>query len=127
MLLQHCPSMWIALLFLGRASYCAAEVLSQTAPPQNRFTSAPGEETADAKNLIDSAAASLASGKRATELLIDPAFLPVHEWPRFRQLIRSAADSAGTTIVTPAEPGTPLVVTGRVLRQNGRPIRSALV
>jgi protocatechuate 3,4-dioxygenase beta subunit len=57
--------------------------------------------------------------------LVDPAYLPAHEWPRFRQLIRQNAPSPAVTLVVPTEPGEPLAVTGRVLDRAGRPIPRA--
>jgi protocatechuate 3,4-dioxygenase beta subunit len=92
-----------------------------------RFTDPPGEETAEAKRLIDGAEAALKSGKSATDILTDPAYLPVHPWPRFRKLMRDFAQSSQATIVTPHELGVPMVVTGRVIDSSGRPVKGAMV
>jgi protocatechuate 3,4-dioxygenase beta subunit len=92
-----------------------------------RFTQAPGEETEAVQKLIDQAKAALESGKSTTIILTDPSFLSAHEWPRFRKLIRQSASSWRTTIVTPNEPGKPLVVTGRVVDGEGRPVKEAVM
>jgi protocatechuate 3,4-dioxygenase beta subunit len=94
---------------------------------QTKFTEAPGKETDAVQKLIDQAKAALESGKSTTTILSDPTFLSVHEWPRFRKLIRESAQSSRTTIVTPKEPGESLVVTGRVLDGDGRPVKQAVM
>jgi protocatechuate 3,4-dioxygenase beta subunit len=105
----------------------ATLLLSASALCQTKFTAAPGDETAEAKKRIDEAEAALRAGKSTTEILTDPSFLSAHEWPRFRKLMRQSALSSRATIVTPAEPGTPMVVAGRVLEGNGQPVRGALI
>jgi protocatechuate 3,4-dioxygenase beta subunit len=57
--------------------------------------------------------------------LSDPVFLPAHEWPRFRRLIRDHARSLELTLVTPDEPGVPLRVTGQVTDRDGQPVKGA--
>jgi protocatechuate 3,4-dioxygenase beta subunit len=94
---------------------------------QTKFTEAPGQETAAVQKLIDQAKTALESGKSTTAILTDPIFLSVHEWPRFRKLIRESAQSSRTTIVTPKEPGESLVVTGRVVDADGRPAKQAVM
>jgi protocatechuate 3,4-dioxygenase beta subunit/tetratricopeptide (TPR) repeat protein len=98
-----------------------------TADEQSRFTPPPGEETDEAKRLIDQAQMRLKSGKSTTDIFTDPAYLGVHQWPRFRNLLRDFAQSSQATIVTPAEPGVPMVVTGRVIDLSGRPVKGAMV
>jgi protocatechuate 3,4-dioxygenase beta subunit len=93
----------------------------------NRFTPAPGTETEAIKKLIDAAEAALGSGKSTTALLTDPTYLGAHEWPRFRKLIRQAAQGSEATLVTKEEPGTRLVVTGKVVDRSGRALPAALV
>jgi protocatechuate 3,4-dioxygenase beta subunit len=92
-----------------------------------KFTPPPGQESADVKRSIDQAEATLRVGKSASDILTDPAFLVAHEWPRFRELIRRAAQSSQVTITSPNEPGTPLRVAGRVLGRDGQPMKSAEV
>jgi protocatechuate 3,4-dioxygenase beta subunit len=108
-------------------SVLAMLLLSASAPSQTRLTSALGDETEEAKKRIDEAEAALQAGKSTNEILTDPSFLPAHEWPRFRKLIRQSALSSRATIVTSTEPGTRMVVAGRVLNRNGQPVRGALV
>jgi len=93
-----------------------------------RFTPPPTEESATFKNLIDQAQTNLASGKTTPlNLLTDPAFMPVHEWPRFRKLIRENARDNQLTIVTPQEPGDLLLVSGIVRDKQGQPLKGALI
>jgi protocatechuate 3,4-dioxygenase beta subunit len=98
-----------------------------SAPCQTRFTPAPGNETEEAKKLVDEAHSALRAGRSATEILTDPSCLPAHEWPRFRKLIRQYAVLSHTTIVTPTEPGTRMIIEGRVLDRAGQPMRGALI
>jgi len=87
----------------------------------------PGDETPEAAALIDRASAALKSGKTAADLLADPAFMAAHPWPRFRSLISDNSRSPRTVLVTPDEPGEPMVVTGSVKGPDGRPLADALV
>jgi protocatechuate 3,4-dioxygenase beta subunit len=105
----------------------ATLLFSASAPCQTKFTPAPGNENAEARKRIDEAEAALRSGKSTTAILTDPSFLPAHEWPRFRKLINELALSSHATIVTPTEPGTRMVVAGRVLDRAGQPVRGALI
>lgn len=101
---------------------------AQEAGSEPRFTPPPGEETAAIKILIDEAERSLANQKTtASALLTNPDFMPAHEWPRFRKLIRDHAQLHQLSIVTPQEPGTPLVATGTVRDQRGEAIKGALI
>ncbi len=116
-------------MFKPAFGFCvvATLLLSTAAPCQTKFTPAPDNETNEAKKLIDEAEAALRSGKSTTEVLTDPSFLAAHEWPRFRKMIRQSALPSQATIVTPTEPGTRMVVAGRVLDQAGQPVRGALI
>src|SRR5262245_19871459 len=67
---------------------------------QTRLTEPPGQETEAIRTLIDQADTALRSGKSTTDLLTDPSFVPVHECPRFRKLIRQGARASAVTIVT---------------------------
>jgi protocatechuate 3,4-dioxygenase beta subunit len=98
-----------------------------TARDQTKFTAPPDQETAAVQKLIEQADAALQSGKSTTTILTEPSFLSLHEWPRFRKLIRQSAQSSQVTIVTPKEPGEPLVVTGRVVDDDGRPVKRAVM
>jgi protocatechuate 3,4-dioxygenase beta subunit len=107
---------------------CALGILLPfDATGQTRFTAAPGDETEEVKKRIDETEAALRAGTSSDEILTDPSFLPAHEWPRFRKLIRQGALSSRATIVPPSEPGTRMAVTGRVLNQNGQPVRGAII
>jgi protocatechuate 3,4-dioxygenase beta subunit len=92
-----------------------------------RFTDPPGQETEAVQRLIDRAKAALEAGGSTTTLLTDPSFLPAHEWPRFRKLVRDSAQPSPLTIVSPNEPGDPLIVTGRIVGRDGRPVPAAVL
>jgi protocatechuate 3,4-dioxygenase beta subunit len=115
-----------AVLAFGAGSFLSADA-GQEPAGSNRFTPPPGEENAPIKALIDKAQAAVQAGKSSADLLTDPAFLPAHEWPRFRQLIRNSAKLARLKLVTPQEPGEPLVVKATVSDKDGKPVPGALV
>src|SRR5580700_1430029 len=98
-----------------------------TLATQPRFTPPPGEETDMVRKLIAGTEADLRSGKNVSEILTDPSYLPAHEWPRFRKLIRQNAQSPRATIVARQEPGQPLLVLAQVLDPGSRPVRRAMV
>jgi protocatechuate 3,4-dioxygenase beta subunit len=99
----------------------------ESAGSEPRFTPPPAEETPAIKVLIDRAQASLTNNKTpASALLANPEYLPAHEWPRFRKLIREHANANQVTIVTPQEPGEALVVNGTIRNQRG-PVKDALI
>jgi len=85
------------------------------------------EETPDVRDLIDKAAAALRDGRSPSESLANPEYRAVHEWPRFRQVVRQSARSAPLTMVAADEPGVPLIVVGRVMDREGRPAAAAVV
>ena len=102
--------------------------LGQTQTEEPRFTPPPGEETAEIRNLIDKAQSSLGNGRATTTtLLTDPGFMPAHAFPRYRQLIRDGSKANETTLVSPQEPGEPLIVNGIIRDQQARPIKGALI
>jgi protocatechuate 3,4-dioxygenase beta subunit len=76
---------------------------------------------------IDQAKTALESGKSTTAILTDTSFLPVHEWPRFRKLIRDSAQFPPMTIISAQEPGEPLTISGRVVDGSRRPVKAALM
>ena len=79
------------------------------------------------QRLIDQAKAALESGKSPTAILTHASFLPAHEWPRFRKLIRDSAQTPPLTIVSVKEPGESLTVTGRVVNGSGQPVKAAVM
>ena len=91
------------------------------------FTDPPGDESPQIRALIEAAAAALDGGKDVDAILTDPRFMPAHEYPRFRELIRSRATKSSATLVTPDEPGDKLVVTGTIRDARGQPLAGALV
>jgi protocatechuate 3,4-dioxygenase beta subunit len=103
--------------------------LNQTpAANEPRFTPPPGVETPEVKKLIDKAEASFNIGATtASSLLTNLEYMPAHEWPRFRQLIRAHAMANQLTVVTAQEPGDPLVVTGTIRDKQGAPLKGGLI
>ena len=78
--------------------------------------------------MIDKAEASFTNADTTTSsLLANPEYIPAHEWPRFRQLIRAQATANQLTVVTAQEPGDPLVVTGTIRDKQGAPLNGALI
>src|SRR6516164_7992909 len=86
------------LCFCAHESLCALEQSPSATSENTKFTPPPGKETDAVEKLIDRAKISLQSGQSTTSILTDPAFLSVHEWPRFRQLIRESAQGSPLTI-----------------------------
>ena len=85
-------------------------------------------QPAEAEALIERAERALrAKGSDVSAILSDPAYLPVHGWPRFRELIKAHAAVSSITIVTPREPGVRLRVRMRLVEANGSPSVGALV
>ncbi|HEX4953007.1 MAG TPA: hypothetical protein VF017_06400 [Thermoanaerobaculia bacterium] len=107
-------------------SLVALTFAAGTAAAQNN-TPPPGAETAAVRELIDRAGAALARGRSPGDLLADPVFVPAHEWPRFRELIRERGRGSELTIVTPAEPGPRLEVNARIVDGAGKPVAEAEV
>ena len=63
----------------------AALLACTSTPCQTRLTPAPGNETEEAKKLVDGAHSALRTGRSATEILTDPSCLPAHEWSAISQ------------------------------------------
>jgi protocatechuate 3,4-dioxygenase beta subunit len=111
----------------------ALELHAQTGDPprpasqETRFTVPPGAITPGVRRLFDRADAALRAGTPTSDILSDPAYVNLHEWPPFRDMIRRATRASSATIVVPSEPGRPLVVEGRVLGRDGKPVPGALV
>ena len=124
-----CFAWLLAACATPSANQNSAFATSQTsAANEPRFTTPPGVETPEVKKLIDKAEASLRSGDTtASSLLTNPEYMPAHEWPRFRQLIRAQATANQLTVVTAQEPGDPLVVTGTIRDKQGAPLKGALI
>lgn len=80
----------------------------------------------------DSVIAMLESQMRAgilesARVLSDPAYFPLHENPKFRDLFKRFSNNSEIEIVTPDEPGEALVVSGRVTDESGKPIHRAQI
>ena len=87
-----------------------------------------GSRAADPDHDLRSLGEALESGRRETgELLADPAFSYLHSDTRFRDLIRTHAKGSRATLATPAEPGEPVIVSGTIRGDDGRPVAGALV
>ena len=124
-------AVWALSLSNVFSSVAQPTSFAQTQTPatsEPKFTPPPGTETLEIKKLIDQAQAALESGKtKPVSLLTNPVYMPAHEWPRFRKLIRQYAQDSQAIIVTPQEPGEQLVVSGTIRNQQGEPIKGAIV
>lgn len=90
-----------------------------------RFVAPPQEEAPAIAAAIDRVAEALRAGRaKPSDVLSDPAHLPLHEWPRFRQALRDHAATGLLTMVTPDEPGTPLTLKGTVVDGRGDALRA---
>jgi protocatechuate 3,4-dioxygenase beta subunit len=125
--LELCASNGVALEEMAELANSKPPPATDHRDSPTKFTPPPGAESGEVKELIGRAESALKSGKSVTDLLTDPAFLSVHEYPRFRTLMRQSAKAARATIVTPKEPGTPLVVVGQLVTRDGQPLKGALV
>src|SRR5262245_39751262 len=93
----------------------------------DRVTQPPGVETSELARVIDQARSSLETGKSVSDILTDKVDLPVHAWPRFRELIRQHAATGTLRLTTADEPGEALSVEGTVRNARGEPVAGALV
>jgi protocatechuate 3,4-dioxygenase beta subunit len=116
------PLSWLVIA-VGAFVVC----VSVGADLPDKFTPPLSEESDQVKRLIARADSALSSDKSTDDILADSDFLPAHEWPRFRALIRRHAGSHRLVMVCPSEPGDPLLVSGTVLDQNGRARAGALL
>jgi protocatechuate 3,4-dioxygenase beta subunit len=115
----------VRLVILAGLVFWAGPASAQ--PASTRFADPPGAETEAVQRLIDQARTALEGGKSPSAILSDAAFLPAHEWPRFRKLIHDSAQASPLTIVSEQEPGTPMTVTGRVVDRSGQPVKAAVL
>jgi protocatechuate 3,4-dioxygenase beta subunit len=124
-----CLAWLLAACATPSANQNSAFAIGQTsAASEPRFTPPPGVETPEVKKLIDKAEGSFRSGDTTTSsLLSNPEYLPAHEWPRFRQLIRAHTGASQLTVVTIQEPGDTLFVTGTIRDKQGEPLKGALI
>lgn len=113
-------------LILLVLAFSATPLFAQEQAP--RFTPPPGAESAAVKVLIDRAATVLTKkGSGPSDVLTDEAFAEVHDYPRFRELIKKHAVAGPTTIVTSKEAGEPLIVTGTVRDRQGKAAANAII
>ncbi len=104
---------------------CASMAAQETA---RRFVDPPGDESALVASRIDKVEALLREGRHtASAILVDPAHVDLHEWPRFRKAIRDHAGTGTVSLTSAGEPGVPLVVRGRVDGGDSSPSPNALV
>jgi hypothetical protein len=93
-----------------------------------QFVDPPGDESTSIAARIDTVETLLRNGRRtASSILVDPALLDLHEWPRFRTAIRDRAETGTVSITSAGEPGVRLIVRCRVVGADGTPAPKALV
>jgi protocatechuate 3,4-dioxygenase beta subunit len=91
------------------------------ATQSTKFVAPPQQETAEITAAIEQVINLLKSGRASTsDILSNPSYLFLHEWPRFRLSIRDHASQGTLSMVAPNESGTRLGVKGTVLDSHGR-------
>jgi protocatechuate 3,4-dioxygenase beta subunit len=85
------------------------------------------DPSASARDLDAVRQALESGGKDVSDILTDPARMGLHADTRFRELIRAHAWKADARLVTPAEPGQPIVVRCTVRDEAGKPVEGAVV
>jgi protocatechuate 3,4-dioxygenase beta subunit len=83
-------------------------------------------------DVVDSAAAALRRGDASAEetlkrLIDSPHPVPHAQSQRIREVLRASAHASTTTVGFAGEPGTPMVVSGRVLDEQGQPVAGAVL
>lgn len=107
------------------AFWCASMSAQET---MRQFVDPPGDESPSIADRITKVESLLRDGRNtASEILVDPALLDLHEWPRFRTAIRDHAGVGSVSLASAGEPGSPLVVRGVVLTAGGAPSPNALI
>lgn len=113
--------MALLLAFVFSGSACGQ------AGPDDRITPPPGTETSEVARLIDQAKEAFGGGKSTSDILADKTYLPVHAYPRFRELIRQHAKAGTLRLTTAEEAGEPLHVKGVVKDANGGAVAGTLI
>jgi len=95
--------------------------------PFVQWAEPPGPASAEDTRLLREARAALERGRSVSEVLVDPAFMPIHPRTEFRKLIETHAAPGTLTIAGPQEPGTRLSLELVFLDEGGKPIPDAVV
>ncbi|HYE79718.1 MAG TPA: hypothetical protein VEI97_17160 [bacterium] len=117
----------LALVGLLALVLLAAVLPRPAVAPESPPPAAP-TAPADSTTPLDALEAQLGDGTLTpSDVLADPAWMDHHFDRRFRALMRDHAPVGAITMVTPEEPGPPLVIDGRLVDPVGNPIAGALV
>ena len=115
-------------LFVVGGTLLSRSLRAQQASEEEPRITAPLVETPEALERIAHLRKRLQAAELdASAVLKDPAQLDLHELTAFRELVRDHAPSQRLTMVTPEEPGTPLVAVGELRDATGAPAKDALV
>ena len=109
---------------MGTSGALMAMLLLAAAPGEEPFVQwaePPGPASAEDTRLLAEAMAALKGGRSASEVLVDPAFMPIHPRTEFRELIEAHATPGTLTLAGPREPGTRLTLELVFKDQAGRP------
>lgn len=120
------PRILLASLLIG---VVAAAQQTDTPPPPNKTPPRDARATSEPQAAAIAALKTRFENTKVTvsEVLADPEFLDLHDQTPFRRLIAERATTQPVTMVTKTEPGTPLIVLGRVTRTDGKGVADALV
>lgn len=115
-------------LFVVGGTLLSRSLRAQQASEEEPRVVAPTAETPEALERIARLCERLETAELdASAILSDPAQLDLHELTAFRELVRDHAPRAKISIVTPEEPGTPLVAVGELRNAAQEPAKDALV
>jgi len=113
--------------FLPALAAVLALAASPAEEPFVQWAEAPGAASSEDVRLLQQATEALKAGRSASEVLVDPAFMPIHPRTEFRKLIEAHAAPGTLTLAGPREPGTRLTLELVFKDQAGRPVADAVV
>ncbi len=91
------------------------------------FASSCVSSAQDAQPALKAAEQLLTSGKKVTDILTDPSYMPLHSLTSFREIIKKYAAQEKITLVTKNEPGTAVTINGKLMDSNSKPLGNTLV
>ena len=109
------------------AAILALSAVVAAAEPFVQWAEPPGPASVEDTRLLREATAAVEHGRSVSEVLVEPAFMPIHPRPEFRRLIKAHAVPGTLTIAGSQEPGTRLALELVFVDQGGQPVSDAAV